>query len=527
MTNDPPAIQAHRFSGGRFIELLTGFTLLMVIQTGLVPFDFAGPGDRHGAGVFFEGSPSPWGTADVVGNVFLYLPVGALLYWTVTRAGRSRLQAVLGSLVLSAGLSSAVEWLQSFSPVRVSSFVDLAANVIGAGLGIGLARVTAWFGPRLFDAAAVELRERPLATAIKAYVLVLVIFAMMPFSFTLDAGLLKRSVKEINLRPFGSLERHWSLADTAFTAGDQPGYAAAREQAQRCWSRWAAELASFAVLAWLLLTLLHEHYGFGPATALGLVGWSCGGLALALSVGQLVVLTRTVDITDVVFRVAGILVGSLTKVLCSAGAGRPAPHDRPDRVRHAATAGSAAALLYILATGLMPFLLEAPAASPGGGLKGGWFVPFYAGFPTRFDLMLGDVMEKFAAYLVFAVLLVTARPSLTRRGLGGCLRTIIATGFGVAAVIEVAQIFLPDRVVDVTDLALAGCGCAAGVLVQHHVVRFYAFARGLPPVAAERWQADSAAPWLAPADALIGELMVPHPGAPAEHAPRTRAQHRP
>jgi len=516
MNEIPSSSPTRHFLARRLVELLTGFAVLLVLQTGLVPFDFSTRTGQAGSNDFFGVRVSALTSADLISNVFLYLPVGALLYWTLRRASRSAITAVPLAVILSAVLSGTVEWIQSYSPARVSSFIDLVSNVFGAGLGVGLAMVTAWSAPHLLDDVLHALRQRPLTIGTKAYVCVLVTFAVMPFSFSLDPGLLKRSIKQVHVVPFASVESNWEQADAALAAGDRAAYATARWQAMRCWSRWSVEAASFAVLSWLVLSLLRADYRFHRISATVLTWWLCGGLAIGLSFLQIPVVSRAVDATDVLFRGVGMLAGSMARLSWPSNA---RGHDRAasgKQVRTACAIGCALVLLYLVITGLMPFVFELGVAGPAHALTSTSFLPFHGYFATRFDVMMADLMEKFAAYVLFAALLVTARPALRDAGGWKGMFKVLCFGVTTATLIECLQMFIPTRVAGLTDLIIAACGCAAGALVREHVVKFQFVARSLAADASE-WT-----PQLSPTDELVAGLMDARPDSPVEIAPGQR-----
>lgn len=520
MSEIPSSSPSRYFLARRLVELLTGFAVLLVLQTGLVPFDFATPEGQTGSNDLFGVRLSALTSADLISNVFLYLPVGALLFWTLRRALRSTVTAALLAMVLSAVLSGTVEWLQSFSPVRVSSMVDLVSNVFGAGLGVSLAVVAAWSVPHLIDDVLNALRQRPLTVGTKAYVCVLVMFAVMPFSFSLDPGLLKRSIKQVQVVPFASFESNWQQAEAARAAGDPAAYAEARWQAMRCWSRWSAEVASFAVLSWLVLSLFLTDYGFHRISATTLTWWLCGGLAIGLSLLQIPVVTRGVDATDVLFRGVGMLAGSLARLGWKSDARGRDRVASGRLVRRAAAVGCVLVLLYLVMTGMMPFVFEVAIAGPARALTSTSFLPFHGYFATRFDVMMADLMEKFAAYVLFAAMLITARPALRDAGgLKGMFK-VVCLGVTVATLIEFVQMFVPTRVAGLTDLIIAACGCATGVMVQEHVVKFRSVARSLATDASET------TPPLSPTDELLAQLTDAHPDSPVEEVPDQRVSRR-
>lgn len=80
------------------------------------------------------GWPRYWTVFDLVVNVLAYIPLGYLLALALSRHTGRLLPALLGA-VLAAGISFAVEALQTWLPTRVASNLDLACNTLGALLG--------------------------------------------------------------------------------------------------------------------------------------------------------------------------------------------------------------------------------------------------------------------------------------------------------------------------------------------------------------------------------------------------------
>jgi VanZ family protein len=119
------------------LYLALGYTLL-VLYASLTPFT----GWRHpGHDVFdFLRHPLPRYVQafDTIINVLAYIPVG--LFAALSLASRSRplVVALCGTLV-GAALSLSMEITQAYLPGRISSALDLLANVAGAMLGAGLA----------------------------------------------------------------------------------------------------------------------------------------------------------------------------------------------------------------------------------------------------------------------------------------------------------------------------------------------------------------------------------------------------
>jgi VanZ family protein len=83
--------------------------------------------------------PQVVSSSDTLVHVSAYAVLGWL--WTValreTWEGCSSLAVVLFALLFTLGYGLSDEWHQSFVPGRVSSTVDVVADVIGGGLGAG------------------------------------------------------------------------------------------------------------------------------------------------------------------------------------------------------------------------------------------------------------------------------------------------------------------------------------------------------------------------------------------------------
>jgi len=84
---------------------------------------------------------APAWVIDTLGNIAVFLPVGALGAWSRTRS------RWLWGTGIGLGLSLLIEGLQAFSPTRIVSWRDVMLNTLGAALGAGLV----WFRARSAD----------------------------------------------------------------------------------------------------------------------------------------------------------------------------------------------------------------------------------------------------------------------------------------------------------------------------------------------------------------------------------------
>lgn len=500
----------------RYVELLTLGALLFVVQTGLVPFDFT-TGGSAGSRVYFDATTYRLVLPDIISNIFLYVPLAGLLFLSLRRRLRSGLVAGLVAFACAALVSAGIEHLQYYSPSRVSSLIDLVSNMAGSVIGVLVAWVFHALVPRLVDAIRQELLNRPRASLVKGYVFALVVLACLPFSFSFDGTRLVQSVKST----------HWVPFEAAVVGSASPGGAAVpslasvhQEYAYRlwaalkCWSRWAAECASFVLFVWLLHPLLYLQYGFSRRATDALIWWFGLPLAAGLTLLQIPIMSRDADVTDVLFRVIGLALGV---VLCAKKTTHASTRLRTGRP----SAGSVRArwiltgvIAFIVYNGVIPLTMTTHGGLVAAASKAE-FWPFVAYFVARFDIMMADVMEKFASYLVLAVVLTMSWRRVARCPLRERALWVGGVCVALSGVIELAQVYISVRVPSLTDPILAAVGAVVGVVGHAHVLVFYR--RALALEEAGRRPGERMAPTrMGPTDELISTLAEPHPDAPLE-----------
>jgi glycopeptide antibiotics resistance protein len=505
----------------RYVECLGALALLFILQASFVPFDFSFDSVGEGSRVYFDSTVGRLTLSDIISNIFLYTPVGALGVWTLRRWGISRFVAALGVILFGALLSVTVEHVQYYSPSRVSSMIDVASNSVGVTVGVVLSFACQMIVPRMIEAIACEFREQPKVAIVKTYVLVLFLFASMPFAFSFDTNRLKQSVKSMSLRPFATGTWHEAPPDTAMVSANLLSTDYNRWTALRSWSRWALEFAAFVVFAWLVHSMCVEHYGFTRRATNWLTWWFAVALSIGLSILHIPLMMRNLDITDVMFRLLGVSVGVVSRSCLldnrSGGTRTLMPATRQMLGR----AAIAVCVLFIVYTGILPMTFSMPEGGVRSTFSSSAFLPFMAYFVTRFDLMMTDVMEKFASYAVLGVLLArfwrgAVSPSVYRSALSAATVCVL-----LACAVETVQLFIRVRVVSLTDPLLASGGAVVGVVGYAKFMVFYRKATGVtlrePDLAAAPGSGT-----LGPTDALIASLTEPHDEAPREPGRRPR-----
>jgi VanZ family protein len=407
------------------ITLLLLWGLFIVYGT-MLPFDFSASGDLIHSRLRqlwdrpLRGLGGSW--ADVYSNIAFFMPWGFLLaIWRASR-GSSWWATLLLATLSAACLSGSVEFVQLFAPKRSTSFIDLMTNtfgsVVGASIGWPLAR---WIWP----VASVRMRQlllsRPLAACALTVTAGVLFAGLCPSYNKLGAKGVAGSLTMARLIPFGPSLGGPTPAAKAFL--------------------WGAELLT-CVLAGGLFALAARESGHRGAGAIVAVVAVCSGLSLVIEALQILIPGRDVDLTSVVLALFGSAVGA-TLV-----ARLPAVNAHRWTVPAILIWG----LAIVLAAWNPPRFTwpDRPIFRPE------MIVPFWSYFGSRTLEDLTDVVAQALAFSPLGALLAA-------RSWRQSFLSAVLIGFGVGAVLEFGQAFLPDRSVDVSDAISAAAGTGLGL----------------------------------------------------------------
>jgi VanZ family protein len=375
--------------------------------------------------------------SDALANVMLGVPLGfTLLGWlSVDRRWSRQKCAAFGLLLLPACalFSAAVEFSQLFTVSRTCSASDIAAQSIGAAIGM-----TAWtlWGQAFTDRAREMWIRADVNTAgrlLIAYIALLAFIQTLPFDVSASPVHLYRKFRDggVHFVPFGEFAqqteaKQWEIIGKL------------------------AKLVGLYFPAGLLAARLKgriEKWSIVRVVLAAIV------LGTGLESLQLVVESRTASATDALVGAGGAVAGWYAA-----------------RVHHEGLALLFAACWGIVWLAVMTPITQPPVGTPK--LETPRPFDWMPGLPLESGDPLNTLEEMLTKLVLFGLLgvLVAARrlPARSRRGPSGRLWPAVVLagvlGLGVSGFFENSQRWYTQHTPCITDVLLGGLGAGLGVL---------------------------------------------------------------
>ena len=447
--------------------------LCFVVYGSLVPLQFRSISmelalKRFGAITYFDlgiASRSDW-----VANILLFIPLAFFWAGALWPKRSKALRGITGVFVFAAGamLAVGIEFTQLFFPQRTVSLNDIAAETIGAALGVALwvangQRFLAW----VVSVAAAQGQASVASRLLIAYLLVLYGYAVMPLDLTLSpVGLYhKWNEGRVILLPLGVGYpdfAHWAYAVSSDLAIWVP--------AAMLW-RMSKPLSNRAVVYRVVLS------------------------AALIEFSQLFVYSRVTNLTDVFTAALGAGIGLGLAHRLNVRAAQSQPATQAEKTLHGphkdASLWCCATLVWLgvlAAVFWYPFDFNTDAsfvrerfnqASQRVLFEALYFGSEYRAYSVvlhkvGFMLPLGLLLGKVGGYLP---------ASVPRSAVFAFVCLLLGW---VACGIEVGQLALPGKVGDVTDVLIEFAGGVLGYVVYRFATSRMALPRAIvvqPPTA--------------------------------------------
>ena len=381
--------------------------------------------------------------ADWVANILLFVPL-AFLWLGVLWPRRSRIgQAIVSGVVLlgGVGLSAAIEFTQIFFPPRTVSLNDIIAETLGTIIGIALwwstgRRVMAWL-------AGWSEAHTPTGTTqrlLYGYLFLVFGYSVLPLDLTISVVEIYHKWREgkVLLVPFSA----------HYDSGAQRAYAL---------------LADTAI--WIPAAFLWKLSSSHSARKIVLYVLVC---ATIIEILQLFVYSRVTSTTDVLMAGCGGLIGVALAAWVRPGNDEPV-------VPRSTDGGGGYVLLWILAfagwCGVLMIVFWYPfdfntewgfVHTRIAELKRVPFEAYYFGTELR---AVTEVFHKTGFFFPIGAILAVGVAGIRRRWAVPAFLLHAASGLiiaGVAAGIEIGQVFLPGKIADTTDWFLETLGGLLG-----------------------------------------------------------------
>ena len=436
------------------LRIAAALYTLFVVYGCLIPLDFTPvPWDQAWAVYRHipEFRPGPFSSTDFTANVLLFIPL-AFLWAGAFGAGRKHVTNVLMGIVAwgAAVLFQAViEFAQIYAPPRSVQLWDVIAAAWGAGIG-----VVAWFAAggavrrALHRWDAVQGRQGVAGWLVAPYAIALFFYNVLPADLTLSASSLYGKWDRGLIRPIPFTSLGGDPVTAFFGIGSE-------------------------ILLWLpLAMLLVLGRGWRRFSAWGVTVL----FAVAIEGIQLLVQSRVSDSTDILCAAAGAAAGVWLGARFRA--------ERPDgdtaaalepRHRYVGMALAAIAWSAILVFGFSyPFNFHYEPSILHARIEGLTAVPFRSYWLATEARAVSDLLLQLILFAPLGVIAAfgAVRSRAPWAGKAAGVASFLVAG-GVAAGIEALQVFLPGKVPDSTDIAVAAIGGLSGFAAdaEHRVDR--------------------------------------------------------
>jgi len=436
-----------------FSCLLIAYLLLIALASFYLS-DFVSPRRAARAGVgelFFrldEFRLRWYNLRDISTNILLYMPLGLLV--ALLLECRGQLRKWSWHLAWGAGLSVVVETAQAFIG-RWSDATDVLANSSGFILGYMIAYFSIarnGIKPAVllgFSTTGQGDRLNTLVGMRFAYVAVVLITAALPLDISVSASNLLAKFQAVD----GEMPRIVVNPLYHFESG------------QANLQYLTQEIMLFipvAILSGLVQLRRNDLSVLQPAL-------HCLLLGLAVEGGNLFILSGR---SNIIVPIVGFLTGILVAAIIYSSARRAADIDFTSGLKDKVALLISLTLLYgllVVSFALAPYEFELSLRALVDKLREGTnLLPFYLHFSTRSVGSAIDLVREFLLYVPAGILL-TFWVRTVASGISLKLTYFLAvtTALAIAFFVELLQLAVVARYVDITDVLMAGAGGMAGV----------------------------------------------------------------
>lgn len=468
ISNEPLIRAIHR----RIVEIALVSYSAFIIYISFVPFDLISspPQDRSGPGFFWGLSAPGANIPDIFANIGIYIPLGALGWIVGRRLKLGWLKSILCATSLPVLLSFAIEQSQYWIASRVSSWVDVIAN--GLGAAVGAICINFWSEPliRLLDQIRDSARRNWWSAASKCVVCLLLLLHLRPYDVVVDVTHTAAAMRYADVSPLAAWHGLHERVESEIDAGRRSGISELpRVQWEYALDR-IVDVVGYAALSILLsLGIVRRNRTHSSLRTDAWIGFVVVSLAMIVTVIRIFLISHGFDTAHFFCGILGWVIGCTIARSIRPSSAQPSRSELPRSLILLAMAGAIAVpVLYEL----VPFDFETGGLS---SISYHWLfsVPFAKSFLSRPNDAFYDITGEMLRYcsIGICIAIMFLRTRLPWRG--QVAAGVLITGM-ISFVLETVHLAMNSRVTDVTNLLIAMIASLTGAIAVRWVTDYRA-----------------------------------------------------
>lgn len=462
--SDEPLINAvHR----RLVELAFVLYTIVLVYMSFVPFDFTKAVKFDGRGVVWGLALHPFNVPDIFANIAIYVPLGVLFFAVLRRRGLGRIVATMVTLLFASLLGFLIEQGQHWVISRVSTWVDVTSNALGAALGALLIAFSEGTIRRVLLKSKWAAQRNWWLTLAKGAVCLVLLINLRPYDVVVDMFHTAADLRHADVSPLA----HWNSLQTEVAHDVEIGRRSDMNDLARV--RWeygldrAVDIAAYAGIAALLVLGLAPTFKTRWALCIW-AGFVTVSLAMIATLIRVFLISHGLDTAHFACGVIGWPIGCAVGLVVMRALARRAREEGRFSLalpRFWQPAIIACVVAVVLLYELVPFDFGtgrgAESATNAARLC---LLPFEAHFHSRPNDAFMDLSGEILRYGIFGSCLALMLWARSRNAWRRQLLLVVAVSAITGALLEGLHLVMASRQTDLTTVVLALFGGFVGAV---------------------------------------------------------------
>ncbi len=452
------------------VEIVLAVYSVALVYASFVPFDFTRQPSHAGSDSGLWGLlVAPFPVFDILANIGVYIPLGALAFAAGRRKGLGRIFSGIVAVLLAATISLLVEYGQNWVASRVPSWVDVTANALGGTIGVAVVILGEGQIRRIVGRSRRATREDGWMVLCKVAVCVLLMSHLRPFDVVVDIVHTAAEARHADVSPLAG----WNgLRDKVAMHVEQGRRWTMNELPRAQWEYGidrAVDVAGYAALSALVIMGMASQFARRRRLYVW-AGFVTVSLAAMITVLRVFLMSHGLDTAHFVCGVIGWLVGCaigarLLAASAERGDGGETHLDPVLLPKRWGTAVIGLVLATVLMYELVPFDFGtgSGAGSPLASDRV-CVIPFLAHFNSRPNDAIYDLSGELLRYIALGVCFAFIFRRRKDRPWGKQLRATVAATGATGLALECIHLFMATRQTGTTAVIISLAGGFTGAL---------------------------------------------------------------